>query len=105
MAIMHAIIPFDRFNPDDFSFCFGARPISPHERGSIRATRLRCAPKAALSPAPPRGGAANTLRYSGYVLGLAPLRAYASAFGAPISAKYGALFSCLAADKLGLRYR
>ena len=25
----------------------------------------------------PRGGAANTLRYSGYVLGLAPLRAYA----------------------------
>ena len=75
---MHAIIPFDRFNPDDFSFCFGARPISPHERGSIRATRLRCAPQAAqaaLSPA--RGGAANTLRYSGYVLGLAPLRAYA----------------------------
>ena len=55
---MHAIIPFDRFNPDDFSFCFGARPISPHERGSIRATRLRCAPQAALSPAPPppRGG-------------------------------------------------
>ena len=47
---MHAIIPFDRFNPDDFSFCFGARPISPHKRGSIRATRLRCA------IARPRGG-------------------------------------------------
>ena len=53
---MHAIIPFDRFNPDDFSFFFGARPISPHERGSIRATRLRCAPQATLSPALPRGG-------------------------------------------------
>ena len=47
----------------------------------------------------------NTGSGYGYVLGLAPLRAYASAFGAPISAKYGALFSCLATDKLGLRYR
>ena len=76
---MHAIIPFDRFNPDDFSFCFGARPISPHERGSIRATRLRgyAALRKLRYRPPPCGGAANTLRYSGYVLGLAPLRAYA----------------------------
>ena len=46
---MHAIIPFDRFNTDDFSFCFGARPILPHERGKIRALRLRYRP-------PPVGG-------------------------------------------------
>ena len=46
---MHAIIPFDRFNTDDFSFCFGARPISPHEWGKIRALRLRYRP-------PPHGG-------------------------------------------------
>ena len=55
---MHAIIPFDRFNTDDFSFCFGARPISPHEWGSIRALRLR------YRPPPVRGRPIRSASYA-----------------------------------------